>query len=182
MKKLLTLSLKLILYTFIALIFLQCTNERKKTNEITFKDKEEYKEIMILSHQAFLLKEKERIDAYIDSTGKDFEKTGTGLRYHVYKNGEGEKLVKGDIAVLKYKQYLLNGTELYLEDSSKVKELMVDFENVESGLNEALKYLSVGDKALLIIPAHLAYGITGDQKEISSQSTLLFDVNLIGKK
>ena len=36
-----------------------------------------------------------------------------------------------------------------------------------------------GDKARLILPAHLAYGMGGDQSKIPPASALFYDVELI---
>jgi len=169
-------------FALVILQLLQCGQKKEKKEPIYFKNKQEYEEVMIQSHQLFLAKEKDRIEHFIDSVGVEFEKTGTGLRYYIYEKGEGETLSLGDVAVVKYKLNLLDGTAIYAENSEKIQEFTVDLDNVESGLHEGIKYLHVGDKALLIIPAHLGHGITGDQKSIPSQSTLVFDLALIGKK
>lgn len=169
-------------FAFVILQLIQCGQKKEEKEKFPFKNKKEYEEVMIQSHQVFLAEEKERIAHFIDSIGGKFEKTGTGLRYHIYKEGKGASLKIGDVAVVKYKISLLDGTSVYSEDSAKIHEFAVDFGNVESGLNEGVKYLHVGDKALLIMPTHLAHGITGDQKSIPSQSTLVFDLSLIGKK
>jgi peptidylprolyl isomerase len=55
---------------------------------------------------------------------------------------------------------------------------VVDKSDKESGLNEAVKLLSIGDKAKLILPSHLAYGLLGDFDKIPPQSILLIDVQL----
>ena len=59
------------------------------------------------------------------------------------------------------------------------QEFSIDKSDEESGLNEAVKFLSVGDKAKLILPSHLAHGLLGDLDKIPPQSILLIDVQLI---
>jgi len=46
------------------------------------------------------------------------------------------------------------------------------------GFKEGLQQLSVGDKATLFIPYHLAYGDAGN-RGIPPQSNLIFEVEII---
>ena len=71
---------------------------------------------------------------------------------------------------------------LYKTDTERSEHFAVDFDDVESGLHEGVKYMSVGDKAIFILPAHLAHGITGDQAAIPPQSTLVYDLHLLAKR
>jgi FKBP-type peptidyl-prolyl cis-trans isomerase len=59
-----------------------------------------------------------------------------------------------------------------------IDEFIVDKSNVETGVQEAIKLMKVGDRAKLIIPAHLAHGITGDMNKIPPISTLIVDLKL----
>jgi len=50
---------------------------------------------------------------------------------------------------------------------------------VISGLEEGILYLSEGDKAKIIIPSHLGYGLLGDlDKNIPPKATLIYDIEL----
>ncbi len=53
--------------------------------------------------------EKENIANYIRRHGLDMKETGSGLRYHIYEKGTGEKVVSGKTAVLNYTLRLLTG-------------------------------------------------------------------------
>ncbi|MCO5260756.1 MAG: FKBP-type peptidyl-prolyl cis-trans isomerase [Crocinitomicaceae bacterium] len=106
-------------------------------------------------------------------------KTGTGLRYFIYENGEGEPARVDDIVEVEYKITLLDGTECYTTAKDEVEEFKVDKAQVETGIQEAVKLMRQGDKAHLIIPSHLAYGIIGDMTKIPPLSTLLVDITLV---
>jgi FKBP-type peptidyl-prolyl cis-trans isomerase len=41
-----------------------------------------------------------------------------------------------------------------------------------------VKYLKHGDKALLLIPSHLAHGLLGDFKKIPPQMPIIYDVEI----
>ena len=106
-------------------------------------------------------------------------KTGSGLRYYVYRKGEGDKALSGMTAEVKYSISLLDGTFCYATDSLETESFKIDKSEVESGVQEGVKKMQVGDKAKLIVPSHLAYGLTGDMDKIPPFTTLVIDLELI---
>lgn len=175
------LQLKLVAVLVLSITLLACEDEPKK-KQLPFDTQEDYESTMILSHQEFLKKEKGRINDYIDSVGFTFESTGTGLRYHVHQSTNGDTIGTREIAIIAYTLMSIEGDTLYQSPEGKLQEFMVDYDAVESGLHEGIKKMKVGEKAYLILPAHLAHGITGDQAAIPSQTTLLYDVHLVAKQ
>lgn len=174
--------MKVLLSIVILLQLLQCQSNKEQKKELPFSTKREYDSLMVETHRAFLKRENAQIETYIDSLGKDFVRSGTGLRYHIYEHADGDTLKSGDIAVIQYKLSLINGDLLYKTGTERSEHFAVDFDDVESGLHEGVKYMSVGDKAIFILPAHLAHGITGDQAAIPPQSTLVYDLHLLAKR
>jgi FKBP-type peptidyl-prolyl cis-trans isomerase len=158
-----------------------CENDPKK-QAISFKNSKDYQSTMILSHKEFLKKEGLKINAFVDSVGLNFQSTGTGLRYYIYQPSQGDSIKSKEFAFISYVLTSLEGDTLYESPSGKLQEFMVDYDNVESGLHEGIKKMRVGEKALFILPAHLAHGISGDNAAISSQMTLLYNVHLVAKK
>jgi len=107
------------------------------------------------------------------------EETGSGLRYLIYKKGDGEKAEKGKVVVLDYTLSLITGDVIYSSDKDGKKVFKIGQGDVESGLEEAIHFMHVGDKAKLILPAHLAYGLLGDNNKIPPRSILVYDTELI---
>lgn len=105
-------------------------------------------------------------------------KTGSGLRYFIYESGQGETAKAGDLVDVEYKITLTDGTECYSTDKDEVEEIRVDKAQVESGIQEGIKLMKQGDKAILIVPSHLAHGIVGDMSKIPPLSTLVVDIAL----
>jgi len=168
---------------FFSSSFLACNHQEKQNNEVVIKDKKEFQEKMIRSHQAYLKKENDRIEHYIDSLNKPFKTTGTGLRYHIEKsNGQGEEIKSGDLVFMTYLLNNLEGDTLYQSPENHLQEFRVDYESVESGLHEGIKYLKTGETATLILPAHLAHGVTGDQAAIGPQTTLVYQLTVHKKE
>jgi FKBP-type peptidyl-prolyl cis-trans isomerase len=115
---------------------------------------------------------------------KDWEltQTGTGLRYYVYEKGEGPAPQRKQTAEIEYVVSLLDGTECYSTEADEYEELLVDQSDVETGVQEAIKLLNVGDRAKLIIPSHIGHGLLGDQDKIPPLTTLVVDIYLMGIK
>jgi FKBP-type peptidyl-prolyl cis-trans isomerase len=109
-------------------------------------------------------------------------KTGSGLQYWIYTEGEGESPEPNDIAEIEYEISLLNGEVCYKTEADEYEEVRVDRSEIESGIQEALKLLQVGDEAKLIIPSHLGQGLLGDFDKIPPLKTLVVDIKLIGIK
>ena len=126
--------------------------------------------------------EGEDIENYIRRHGWDMEETGTGLRVWVYEHGNGPQAEKGLVATLNYKTWLINGDLIYSSNELGPKEFLIGKGGVESGLEEAILKLHVGDKAKLIIPSHLAFGLLGDNNKIPPRSTVVYDIELISLK
>ena len=123
--------------------------------------------------------EDQQIDDFIDRYGWKMTKTGTGLRYLIFKKGQGIKAAKGKVAVIRYTLRLLNGDLCYSSDKEGLKEFKIGYGGVESGVEEGILLMRVGDRAKFIVPSHLAFGLLGDQNKIPQHATLVYDIELV---
>ena len=110
------------------------------------------------------------------------EKTGSGLQIFIYENGIGDSVYSGEIADIEFAITLLDGTECYKTASDEYQEVLVDQSEAETGLQEAIKKMRVGDRAKLIIPSHIGHGLIGDMNKIPPLTTLVVDVNILGSR
>jgi FKBP-type peptidyl-prolyl cis-trans isomerase len=138
-----------------------------------------YKEILIKTNKQMTKNESDLIDDFVRRYGWTMEQTGTGLRYMIYKKGYGLPPKKGDYVIISYSSVLLNGDSCYSSGKDGYKEFQIGSGVVESGLDEGILLLRIGDKAKFIIPSHLAFGLLGDQNKIPPKATLVYDVELI---
>lgn len=130
-----------------------------------------------------LVQEKDIIDSYVKQHQLQMQITGTGLRYQIIKtNPKGKPIVSMDIVTVKYKVSLLDGTVCYSSDTKGPKSFKVDFDNVEDGLHEGIKLLHDGEKALFLLPSHLAHGLTGDNNRIPPKSPVLYEIEVLSVK
>jgi len=119
--------------------------------------------------------------AFLAENGKN-EKVVTlpsGLQYEVLTEGNGAKPAATDKVKCHYHGTLLDGTVF---DSSVQRGEPAQFgvNQVIKGWVEALQLMSVGSKWRLFIPSHLAYGEQGAGNSIEPNTTLIFDVELLG--
>ncbi len=110
------------------------------------------------------------------------EMTGTGLRYYVYEHGTGRTPQRNETAEIEYEVTLLDGSKCYKTEADEYEEVDVDRSDIETGVQEAIKLLKVGDRAKLIIPSHIGHGLLGDQNKIPPLTTLVVDIYLRGIK
>ncbi|MCU0361174.1 MAG: FKBP-type peptidyl-prolyl cis-trans isomerase [Bacteroidia bacterium] len=137
------------------------------------------KDQFVTANRLLLQKESDEMDAYERSHHLKFVKTNSGIRYYVYKpSAQGDSIRKGMQINLRYKVFLLNGNLCYSSEEDGVKQFLVEQEQIESGIHVGLQYLKKGDKALLLIPSHLAHGLLGDLKKIPPQMPIVYDVEV----
>lgn len=160
---------------------LSCKNDVQKSS-LNNLSNEDLKETLIEANRIAAEKESIQIDGYVSRRNLDVIKTGTGLRYVIYHEGNGEKAENGRMAVVKYEVSLLDGTVCYSTEEKGAEEFKVGKDNVESGLHEGITYMKVGDKAKIIIPSYLAHGLAGDFNKIPVRSTIIYDVELVKLK
>jgi FKBP-type peptidyl-prolyl cis-trans isomerase FkpA len=137
------------------------------------------KDQFVVANQLLLQKESDEMDAYERSHQLRFVKTGSGVRYHVYKaSAVGDSIRKGMPVSLNYTVFLLDGTLCYSSNEDGTKHFVVEQEQIESGIHVGLQYLKKGDKALILIPSHLAHGLLGDFKKIPPQMPIIYNVEV----
>lgn len=110
----------------------------------------------------------------------EIKTTASGLKYQVLKSGTGTVSPKATDAVkVHYHGTLLNGTVF---DSSVERGEPISFplNRVIAGWTEGLQLMKVGDKFKFEIPANLAYGENSPSPTIPPNSTLVFEVELLG--
>lgn len=164
-------------YIVLSLYLFACTEEEKPIEPEFDWNKKQSSEL----NSKFAKQENIDIDLYLEMRPEwQMTKTGSGLRYWIYEKGEGDALKTGDVAEVEYSVGLLDGTECYKTDEDMYEEVIVDHSEIETGIQEALKKLRVGDKVKIIIPSHIGHGLLGDLDKIPPQRSLVVDLTLLG--
>ena len=137
------------------------------------------KESLIRANKGLVTIDHERIEAFAERHQWEMSTTETGLWYQIYDHGDGDSARIGLIANMNYTVSLLDGTVCYSSDSTGQKSFVIGHGGVESGLEEAILMMRVGDKARFIMPPHLAHGLPGDNNKIPARSTIVYQVELL---
>lgn len=142
-------------------------------------DKKGLKDPLISANEYLQDTEESLIEDFIERYNWEMQTTSSGLRYMIYENGDGQEVQAGDILKLSYTLRLLNGELVYSSEIDGPLEFRQGNTAVEKGMNEAVLLLREGDRAKLIIPSHLGYGLPGDQDRIPARATLIYDIEVL---
>lgn len=103
----------------------------------------------------------------------------SGLQYEILTEGNGPKPKATDSVKCHYHGTLLDGT-VFDSSVQRGEPAVFGVNQVIKGWVEALQLMSVGSKWKLFIPSNLAYGSQGAGNSIEPNSTLIFEVELLG--
>ncbi|MEO6173978.1 MAG: peptidylprolyl isomerase [Flavobacterium circumlabens] len=143
--------------------------------------------------------QKEKV-AYYASLKPKATKTSTGLEYVITEKGAGKKPATGTQLYIHYAGFLEDGT-LFDTSIEDVAKTFGKFDQARAeakayqpipfqagrkdgmipGFIEGIEKLSFGDKAVLFIPSHLAYGEAGAGAVIPPNANIIFEIQLLEK-
>ena len=103
----------------------------------------------------------------------------SGLQYEILTEGNGPKPKATESVKCHYHGTLLDGT-VFDSSVQRGEPAVFGVNQVIKGWVEALQLMSVGSKWKFFIPSNLAYGSQGAGNSIEPNSTLIFEVELLG--
>ncbi|MCW2121146.1 peptidylprolyl isomerase [Flavobacterium sp. 7A] len=135
---------------------------------------------------------------YFNALKAKATKTSTGLKYVITKKGTGKKPAKGAELQIHYAGFLEDG-QLFDTSIENVAQTFGKYDAARAEANqyipipftagkkdgmipgfiEGLNKLSFGDKAVLFIPSHLAYGAGGAGEVIPPNANIIFEIELV---
>lgn len=135
---------------------------------------------------------------YFSALQRKATKTSTGLKYVITHKAGGKKPSKGAALYIHYAGFLEDG-HLFDTSIENVAQTYGKFDPERAAQNgyqpipfqagkkdgmipgfiEGLEKLSFGDKAILFIPAHLAYGAGGAGDVIPPNTNIVFEIELL---
>jgi cyclophilin family peptidyl-prolyl cis-trans isomerase len=138
--------------------------------------------------------------AYYASIKPKATKTNSGLEFVITEKGSGKKPAIGTHVYIHYAGFLEDGT-LFDSSIADVAKAFGKYDAARAeqngyqpipfqagkkdglipGFIEGIEQLSFGDKAVLFIPSHLAYGATGAGGVIPPNANIIFEIQLSEK-
>jgi FKBP-type peptidyl-prolyl cis-trans isomerase len=165
------------LLAFICTLIFSCGSDSQTKQ---FAEKQSHlSDKLVEVNRSYVKIEAAAIDSFIQQHQYQMSTSKSGLRYKISSTGKGLKADVGDAVELKYKMYLLDGTLCYDSDSVGTMKFNVEKSDALKGIHEVVQMMHKGDDAQIILPAHLAYGLTGDQNKVPYESALYCTIQLI---
>ena len=163
---------------FIFFLFFSCKNYQVPIQNI---QNNAIDSLSIDLNKTIIKKEERLIDSIINVSNVPFLRDTTGIR--LFMNTPICKLncpIDGDYVLLEYNCVILNDVNNILDDSLlDTLSFKIGYSKQMKGLNYAIKLLNIGDKAKIIIPSYLGFGMSGYGKSVPPYSTLLLNVKLL---
>ena len=137
-----------------------------------------YHEQFVRTNRYMQMRHQDQIKAFLERVGWDAEQTSSGLWIVVEEEGNGPLILESDMVEYIFSSSLLDGTPCYSANIENPRVIIVGKGDVESGVNEGLKLLKNGSRAILLIPPHLAHGNFGDRNLIPGNSILIYKIEI----
>jgi FKBP-type peptidyl-prolyl cis-trans isomerase len=167
-----------IIILFLLALQVACVQQQSAKKSPVMSDAE--KEEMLLRVNKYLVeKDIELMNAYASQRGWDIEISETGLLYDIYERNDASRVQVGERVSIKYEVSLIDGTVCYTSERDGSKEFILGRSQEISGLEQGLFMMGKGEKARLIIPPHLAYGLIGDEKRIPARAIIVYQLELL---
>lgn len=121
---------------------------------------------------------------YLKANGyDDVYRTESGLYYIEIQEGTGPAPAPGQIVTVNYTGQFTNGETFDSNTDPKFNHVEpfqfgIDKNHVVDGMNEGLKMMKKGGKAVIVIPSKLAYGNRG-VNDIPPNAILIFELELL---
>jgi FKBP-type peptidyl-prolyl cis-trans isomerase FkpA len=155
---------------------LKCNQREEKLDE------QKLKEHLMNANRIMVKNERGQIEEFLTRHNWLMDSTGTGLRYMIYETGAGNKPSMHDSVSLTGKIFLLDATLCADYKKENPMKFLIGRKNVPHGFEEAALLMSEGDKGRFIIPAHLAFGLLGNNDKIPGGMALYAELELAGIK
>lgn len=157
------------------LISFACGSDPGKNSGNDRPDKKEMEEL----NRYFVQKDRERIENYIERKNLAMTELSSGLWYQVLSEGDGVLFSDNSRIAFEYECSLLDGEICYSSEQSGPKEIILGRSKIEAGLNQGLRLLKPGSRAIFILPPFLAYGLKGDGVKIPSRAIIVYNISIL---
>jgi FKBP-type peptidyl-prolyl cis-trans isomerase FkpA len=162
-----------------AMLFMSYGCKKGEKGEVVHNESGDQDEMLVRINKYLVQKDIELIESYAKRRDWNVTQTETGLFYEIYEKGSGDFARDGKQVTIHYTLSLLDGTVCYSSDQSGPNTFRLGRSREESGLEQGLLMMRVGDRAHLILPPHLAHGLLGDEDKIPARAVIVYDVELV---
>ena len=115
--------------------------------------------------------------AFSTANGINFTIDSNGIYYQIIDPGSGSKASMNSVITVTYSTSLLNGQ--VIDTTHFITPVSLPLNQFIEGWRIAIPYIQQGGHIKMVIPSALAYGCTGVQNLVPSNSPLYYDVLLL---
>jgi FKBP-type peptidyl-prolyl cis-trans isomerase len=170
--------MKFIFFILITFLLGASCEESKQTEQPEFINEKQIEDTLIKANKFLLERDRELIESYIRRKNLNMKVTESGLWHEIFLHTNEERIKPGDIVHYNYTVSLLDGTLCYSSDNSGPAKIKIGQSGKEFGLEEGLLMMKKGEKALFILPPHLAHGLIGDMEKIPARSIIIYEIQI----
>lgn len=168
----------------ISLLVLLSACSEAQTEEPNRPEQKPTKEQLIDKNRELLEQERSRILKFIEANGFEMKETGSGM-YHMFLKDSSYtgdfRFKEGDQIKYRYRITLLDGTPIANSKDDGTRVITINKDNTHIGLHEAFMLMTIGDEMLVILPSHLAYGISQNEDDVPPRATIIYELKPIEK-
>jgi FKBP-type peptidyl-prolyl cis-trans isomerase len=155
---------------------------RAPVQEMEQKEISSAPEQFVKANQYMYQRHQDHISAFVERAGWKAETTPSGLWVVIEEEGNGPRIEDNNIVTFAFESTLLDGTPCYDASMQNPKVITVGKGGVVSGVEQGMRKLSKGSKAIFLIPPHLAHGNFGDRENIPGNTVLIYRIIVVDVK
>ena len=171
--------MKLIGYFIVLIFVLSSCDQTETTDQPFYNNNSQIDDTLLKANRYLLERDKELIQSYVKRRSWKIQTSESGLWYEIYLKTDNQKVKSGNIIKYNYTIELLDGTLCYSSDSTGTESIKTGQSGKESGLEEGILMMRIGEKAHFILPPHLAHGLIGNMDRIPNRSTIVYHVEIL---
>lgn len=168
------LSRLIILIPAFSVVLFSCKKQSPQLPANKIVESNEDAQTLLEINKKLSLREDSLLKIVVSKKDKSFVKSELGFWYKITNKTDGNPPKNNEQCEISYVLKLLTG-KVVLKESKKI---IIGKKNIISGLEEGVKLLRRGEKATLIIPWYLGYGMNGLDEQIPPYTSLICEVEL----
>ena len=159
--------------------------QHKYQERIRSDQSNEMQDFLIDFTKKMIYDEDKMIDSLLLLSSTNFNRDSTGIRISLDYTYNNLSIYPedGDYVSILYNCVVFDHVSLIQDDIFlDTLTFKIGYSKQMKGLNYAIKLMKVGDKAKIIIPSYLGFGMSGYGKKVPPYSTLLLNIKLLNIK
>lgn len=161
---------------FLMSILISCSTPVQEDRSV---EPDPVREQFIKANRYMQRRHQDHIAAFVYRLGWDAEVTPSGLWIVREAEGEGPLIGEGDRVTYACSSNLLDGTPCYETSVSVPEKLVVGKGGVITGIDQGMRHLRKGSRAIFLIPPHLGHGNFGDMEKIPGNSVVIYRLEVL---